>query len=216
MMKSKYANKLKRVVCGMAILILSLTVTAFAEVIGSKDGLFWMDVPQDWQWYEDNGGVTIMNPTGNHAIRIDIEARDGIRIDEDANQLVRDAMAVKIQEVALRNGKAVLKTQRKVDGVFSLQSGFIISASDGIRQATAVIFFHGRHLFNIYFEASREFQRLEMEAIVDTIKFEPPKKEEEKIEVRADISPSKVQEPSSQVSVFPAEDNTVAVIDNAL
>lgn len=200
----------------MTLVILALTATAFAEVVGSKDGLFWMDVPQGWQWYEDNGGVTVVNPTGNHAIRIDIEARDGIRIDEDAKQLVRDAMAAKIQEVALHNGKAVLKTQRKVDGVFSLQSGFIISASDGMRQATAVIFFHGRYLFNIYFEASREFQRLEMEAIVDTIKFEPPKKEEEKIEVQADAGPSKVQESSSQVSVVPVEDNAAAVIDNAL
>ncbi|HAJ57254.1 MAG TPA: hypothetical protein DCL35_05735 [Candidatus Omnitrophica bacterium] len=163
--------------CAAFLVALLLAPAAFADNYAQKDGLFWIDVPQEWVWSEDTGGVSIVSPTGSQAVRINIEAVDNIGTDEDALQLVRDTMSAKIADLAWQNGRAVLKTQRKVNGIFALQSGFIISSPSGIRQATAIVFLKDGRLFNIYFEASREFQRMEMEAIVDTLKFEAPEEE---------------------------------------
>ena len=158
--------------------ILMLSPMGFAQIQGQKDGLFWIDVPQAWQWNEDDDGVTIMNPVGSRGLRIDFNVVDGINDDTAVKELIDNAVAAKVHELVSRNGKTVLKVDRKIGGVFAVQRGFIISTPDGMRQATSIVFFHNRHIFNIYFEAPREFQRVEMEAIADTIEFEAPKPEE--------------------------------------
>ncbi len=159
----------------VALIVLSaLPLGVFAELKHDSKELFWMVLPDGWQWYEDNEGVTIMNPESTRSLRIDFVASDGITTGQDEMELVEGAMSSRTQEVASRNGKTVMKVDRKIDGAFALQRGFLISAPEGMRQATAIVFFKKRHLFSIYFEAPREFQRMEMEAIVNTITFEPP------------------------------------------
>ncbi len=159
--------------------VLTCVTNASSEICAQKNGLFWIDVPQGWGWNEDQDGVNIVNPSGTRYIRISIVTIDGTYSGQESNQLVRDAMKYKIEQVARRPGKPVLNLERKIDGVFALQTGFIISLPDGMMQSTAIIFFKDKHLFEIYFEVPREFQRIEMEAIVDTMTFEEPKKEEE-------------------------------------
>ncbi len=161
--------------------ILISSSAGFAQVQGQKDGLFWIEVPQGWQWYEDSDSVTVMNPVNSRGLRIDFNVVDGVNNGSAAMELVENAAAAKVEELVLKNGRAILKVDRKIDGVFALQRGFIISTPDGMRQATAIVFFHDRYLFSIYFEAIREFQRVEMEAIADTIKFEAPNPEEKEI-----------------------------------
>jgi len=162
--------------------MLMLAPMGFAEVQAQKYGLFWIDVPQGWQWNEDEDGVTIMNPVGSRGIRINLKAIEGINDDAAVMELISDTAAVKVYELVSKNGKTVLEVDRKIGGVFALQRGFIISTPNGMRQATAIVFFHNKHLFNVYIEAPREFQRVEMEAIVDTIKFEAPEPEDKKDE----------------------------------
>lgn len=153
------------------------TLKAFAEVKHQAGDLFWMDVPEGWQWDEDKNSVVVVSPTNSRAIYIEFEVVDGIHSDGDAIPLVQQAMASKIKEVISRNAKTIMKLERKIDGVFALQSNFLISAPEGMRQSTAVVFFKDRYLYTIYLEAPREYQRMEMEGIVDTIKFEAPKPE---------------------------------------
>lgn len=165
---------------GILGVMLMLPPMGFAQIQGQKDGLFWIDVPEGWQWNEDSDGAAVMNPVGSRGIRIDFNVIEGINDDAAAMELISNAVAAKEYELASRNGKTILKVDRKIGGVFAVQRGFIISTPDGMRQATAIVFFHNRHLFNIYFEAPREFQRVEMEAITDTIQFEAPKPEDKK------------------------------------
>ncbi|MFH0940896.1 MAG: hypothetical protein V1840_03475 [Candidatus Omnitrophota bacterium] len=167
---------------GLLGVMLMLSPMGFAQIQGQKDGLFWIDVPESWQWNEDADGATVMNPVGSRGIHIDFKAVDGINDDLAAMELIENAVAAKEYELASRNGKTILKVDRKIGGAFAVQRGFIISTQDGMRQATAIVFFHNRHLFNIYFEAPREFQRVEMEAIVDTIQFGAPKPKEKEVE----------------------------------
>ena len=162
--------------------MLMLPPMGFAETQGQKDGLFWIDVPEGWQWYEDSDSATVMNPIGSRGIRIDFNVIEGINDDPAVMELIEKTVAVKVYELASRNGKTILNVDRKIGGVFEVQRGFIISTPDGMMQATAIVFFHNRHLFNIYFEAPREFQRVEMEAIADTIEFEAPKPKEKEVE----------------------------------
>lgn len=160
---------------GILGVMLMLSPMGFAEIQRQKDGLFWIDVPKGWQWSEDSDSVIVMNPVGSRGIRIDFNVIEGINDDSAVTELIDKTIAAKVYELASRNGKAILKVDRKIGGVFAVQRGFIISTPDGMMQATAIVFFHNRHLFNIYFEAPREFQRIEMEAIADTIQFEAPK-----------------------------------------
>lgn len=166
-------------ILGIVAWLLIGSATAFAEIYAQKHGLFWIDVPKGWQCSENDESVILMSPSGFQMIQIDFAVMEDIKSDADAQQLVRQTMASKIRQMASKNGKAVMRVERKVDGTFALQDGFLISTSQGIRQATAIAFFRSRNLFNIYFEASYEFQRLEMEKIVDTIKFEAPQPIEE-------------------------------------
>jgi len=73
----------------------------------------------------------------------------------------------------------VMRAERRIDGVFALQTGFLILSSGGMRQATSLVFFHKGYLFDVYLEAPREVFRIEMERIVDTWRFEKPEEPEE-------------------------------------
>lgn len=167
-----------------------------AEVRHQAKELFWIDVPEDWQWLEDRDGVTLTSPNGRPSARIDFVSTDGVTNAREARELLRGAMAQRVDEVATRNGKPILKVERRLGGVFALQTGFIISTPDGMRQSTAIVFFHEGYLFNIYFEAWREFQRLEMEKIVDTMVFEAPKEKEPEPEPAAEAS--SIAEPQAE------------------
>ena len=153
---------------------------AWPEVKGSYAGLFWVDVPLGWQWREDAEGVSLVSPGGRRTMRIDAQAQEGIDTEEGAKALVEQAMAAKIREIVSMNGKTVAKRERRVDGVFALQTGFLLPASEEIHQATAIFFYAKKYLFCVYLEASREPLRLEMEEIADTIRFEPPKPQDTK------------------------------------
>jgi hypothetical protein len=159
----------------------------FAQVRSQAAGLFWIDVPQQWQWFEDADSVTLMSPSGYQAVRIDFKVVDGIHDASQAQELVRRTMASQIQEKAFLNGKPVLKVERKIGGVFALQTGFIVSTPHGMKQATAIVFFRDRRLFQVTFEAPREFLRLEMEKIVDTITFEAPPQEDKEASGALDV-----------------------------
>ena len=189
-----YMSSKRSFLFGILGVMLVLLPMGFAEIQGQKDGLFWMDVPQGWQWNEDSDGVTVMNPVGSRGIRIDVNAIEGINDDSAVTELIEKTVAAKEYELASRNGKTILKVDRKIGGAFAVQRGFIISTPDGMRQATVIMFFHNRHFFNIYFEAPLEFQRVEMEAIADTIKFEAPKPEEKEVEA-VDQVKAESQEP---------------------
>lgn len=167
-------NIRKYIILGIAVCLLMAGTTAFAEVYREKEGLFWIDLPQGWWYSQDNKKVVVVSRSGHRKIQIDIVRMDGIKSDGDAEQLVRAAMASKVRDVVSKNGKTIMSVERKIDGAFALQSSFLISSPEGMKQATAITFFKSRNLFNIYFEASREFQRIEMEKIVDTMRFKAP------------------------------------------
>lgn len=167
-----------RLVVFLFLFFAAMAGSVRAEVRHQAKELFWIDVPEDWQWLEDRDGVTLTSPNGRPSARIDFVSTDGVTNAREARELLRGAMAQRVDEVATRNGKSILKVERRLGGVFALQTGFIISTPDGMRQSTAIVVFHKGYLYNIYFEAWREFQRLEMEKIVDTMVFEAPKEKE--------------------------------------
>jgi hypothetical protein len=156
---------------------------ASAEWRGQADGLFWLDMPDGWIWTEEKGGVTVSELDGSDTIAVRFEKIQGA--EGSGRDLVTQAWENRRREVAERNGKSVMKVERRIDGVFALQTGFLISTSAGIRQATSVVFFNKGYLFDIYFDAPREIFRLEMEKIVDTWRFEKPEEPKEKDETAA-------------------------------
>lgn len=170
----------KKVALSLFVLAVVWANQARAEVRAHARGFFWIDVPEEWQWAEDRDGATIASPNGRPSIRIDFVSTDGVDTPQDERKLLQDTMARRIAEVGSRNGKPVLRVERRLGGAFALQAGFLISTPEGMRQATAIVFFRNGYLFDIYFEAWREFQRLEMEKIIDTMTFEPPRAEEPK------------------------------------
>jgi hypothetical protein len=150
----------------------------FAEYKAQAKELFWIDVPEGWTFSEDASIVLLVNPSATEQlyIRFNPAAETG----GDPKGSLAGARDEKRREVAERGGKSVMKVERKVDGEVALQTGFLIPSARGLLQATSVFFIHNGRLFDVYFEAPHEFQRLEMEAVLDTLRFqkpEPPKKE---------------------------------------
>ncbi len=158
----------------------SLVISAapsFAEVHGEREGLFWLDVPDGWLWTQEKGQVTVSELDGSGKILIRYEKVEGFV--GSGRDLVFEARDDRRREVAGRRGKSVMKVERRIDGVFALQTGFLILTRGGMWQATSFVFFHKGYLFDVYFEAPREIFRLEMEKIVDTWRFEKPEEPEE-------------------------------------
>jgi|GEM_PF-2394424 len=165
---------MKQAVIASAVFFLFsvLAAPSFGEVRGQAQGLFWLDVPQGWIWTEEKGQVTVSEFDGSGRILIRFEKVEGP--EDSGHDLVYEARDDRRREVAGRNGKSVMRVERRIDGVFALQTGFLILTGQGVRQATSFVFFHKGYLFDIYFEAPREIFRLEMERIVDTWSFEKP------------------------------------------
>lgn len=151
---------------------------AFAEYKAQGKELFWIDVPEGWTFSEDASTVLLVNPSETEQLYIRFKPAAGTN--GDPKDFLTGARDEKRREVAERGGKSVMKVERKVDGEVALQTGFLIPSDRGLLQATSVFFLHNGRLFDVYFEAPHEFQRLEMEAVLDTLRFqkpEPPKKE---------------------------------------
>jgi hypothetical protein len=145
---------------------------ASAEYKAQAKELFWIDVPKGWTMSEDPSTVLLVNPTQTEQVYIRFKPIEGVAADpKDFLTSVRDE---KRREVAGRGGKSVMKVERKVDGAYALQTGFLIPSDRGLLQATSVFFVHDGRLFDVYFEATHEFQRLEMEAVMDTFRFKKP------------------------------------------
>ncbi len=163
------------------LFLLSVVLNSFffscacAEWETTPGELFWMDVPEGWEWQADAGHATITSPTGHQVIRIVFLKTEGLKTEEAARPRVDEAREAKRHELAERGGKSILKVERKVDGVYGLQTGFLVPGAEGLNQATSIVFWHAGYLFDVYFEAPREFLRMKMEAIVDTLKFEDPR-----------------------------------------
>jgi len=165
-------------ISGIIFLVL-LAAPAEAEVRGHSGELFWLDVPEGWAWAEEEGGVTLSEIDGSGEITIRFEEVEGIKDPIAARELTYGARDDRRYEVAERNGKSVMKRERRLDGVFTLHTSFLIFTPQGMRQATSLVSFNKGHLFDIYFEATHEVFRLEMEKIVDTWSFEKPEEPEE-------------------------------------
>ena len=175
--------KKRDILFGALFLTAVVAAPACAEWRGQADGLFWLDVPDTWIWTEEKGGVTVSELDGSDKIAIRFEKIQGA--EGSGRDLVTQARDDRRRKVAERNGKSVTKVERRIDGVFALQTGFLISTSEGMRQATSVVFFNKGCLFDIYFEAPHEIFRLEMEKIIDTWRFEKPEEPKEEDEKAA-------------------------------
>ncbi len=167
---------------GILFLLFLLAAPSFGEIRGQAEGLFWLDLPEAWLWTEEAGQVLVSELNGSGRILIRFEKVEGF--EGSGRDLVFEARDDRRREVAGRRGKSVLRVERRVDGVFALQTGFLIFTDRGMRQATSLAFFHKGYLFDIYFEASREIFRIEMEKIVDTWRFEKPEEPEEEDETK--------------------------------
>ncbi|MGE5280023.1 MAG: hypothetical protein ACM3L6_04690 [Deltaproteobacteria bacterium] len=151
-----------------------------AEMRGESAGLFWIDVPEGWVWTQEPGRVTIAEFNGSDRIVIRFAPVENVADAAAARQLVFDAREDRRREVVARHGKSVMRVERHMDGVFALQTGFLLFTPEGMRQATSIVFFSKGHLFDVYFEAPREVFRLEMEKIIETWRFtEPPAEKSE-------------------------------------
>lgn len=156
-----------------------LLPSSFAEWKAAPGDLFWIDVPDGWSWQSDAASATITSPTGHQVVHIRYSKTEGLDTEEEARARVDEAREARRYELADRGGKTILKVERKVDGVYGLQTGFLVPTREALNQATSIVFWHGGYLFDVYFEAPREFLRMKMESIMDTLRFqEPPASEE--------------------------------------
>lgn len=151
---------------------------AWAEYKAQKNELFFVDVPPDWTWAETSDQVQIVNPYGR-TIWIDFQVYEGLDLSSGSEDFVLTMQKKRVYAMFQKGAKPVTRNERRVDGVYALQTGFLLPTRRGLWQATSIIFFKGGYLFDVYFEAPRDIIRLELERVMDSFRFEPPSPEDE-------------------------------------
>ncbi len=163
------------ILCPLLLVVFVFPGLARAEYKSQAKELFWIDVPEGWTWSENGSTVLLMNPTGSEQATINF--REMPDVVGDVTEFVTNARDDKRREMAGRGAKSVMKEERKIDGAYAWQVGFLVPVSDGVDQATSIVFLHEKYFFDIYLEARYEFQRLEIEKVIDTLRFKKPEPE---------------------------------------
>jgi hypothetical protein len=166
------------IVFGFLIAVFVFIPQGFAEVHSQKDGLFWLDVPQGWEWQEGSDQVVIKKINDRESIIIKFYLYVKTVVAEDTETMLQGARNTVIQEMASQGGKSVMKINRHIAGVPAWHLGFLVPSAEGLLQTTCIVFFNKDYFFNISCDSDREYKRLKMEAIIDTFSFQAPKKPE--------------------------------------
>ena len=136
-----------------------------------KDGLFSMDIPEEWHWMEDPQEIIITYPDGKTmAIDVQLVASQKLSRDEIKKNL-KDANDKMIKEgVEAHNGTLIDNKEINLDGVYATQLDFTTVPPNPIA-VTYVSFFNKGYAFTITYGSRDEKMRLVMDDAVATFKF---------------------------------------------
>jgi len=135
-----------------------------------KDGLFSLNIPEGWKWFEYQEEIVITYPDGKTAA-IDIELVPSRKLSQaDIKQTLKEGNDKIIKEgIHAHNGILIDDKETRLDGVYATQLDFKTAPS--AVYVTYISFFNKGHVYTITYGSRDDKMRLLMDDVVMTFKF---------------------------------------------
>jgi len=143
----------------------------FAKVHVQKNGLFSVDVPQGWHWFEYSRRVLITYPDGI-TVGIDIQFVPSRALSlEGIKKALKEGDEKMIKEGVLAHGGVLIADKEtSLDGVYARQLDFDLTPKDPVHVTYISLFNKGR-VFTITYGSGKQEDNLIMRKAVGTFKF---------------------------------------------
>ena len=171
-------KKNKLIILALACHILSVTNICFAKNYSQKDGLFSIDIPDEYTWAEAEN-ITITGP-GEQIIIINLRpiSTAGYTLEEKKYMLQRGIQNT-IEAAKTENGSDFTEIEKSISGEYARQVDFLISRENQTIYSSFIAFLHKDHLFTILIESLSESDKLKLKQIAENLELDP--KETERI-----------------------------------
>ena len=136
-----------------------------------KDGLFSISVPNAWHWKEKAGDIGITNAEEKNGIAIIFNPYAEVS-EEQAKEILKKGNEVMV-EIGIKPKKGIVfdEKETRIDGVYARQLDFS-PFPEKPWHMTYISFLNKGYAFTITFGSDVEEERLIMEKIVKTFKFQ--------------------------------------------
>jgi hypothetical protein len=136
-----------------------------------KDGLFSMDVPEGWHWFEYPQEIIITYSDGK-TLAIDMQLVPSIKLSQaDIKKTLKEGNDRMIKEgIEAHNGILIDDKEISIDGIYATQLDFRISPQSPVT-VTYISFFNKGYAFTVTYGSGDDKIRSVMDDAVATIKF---------------------------------------------
>jgi len=143
----------------------------FALVHTQKNGLFSMDIPEDWKWFEYQQEIVITYPDGKTAA-IDVQLVPSIKLSgADIKKTLKEGNDRMIKEgIEAHNGAFIGEKEISLDGVYATQLDFKTAPPSPVH-VTYVAFLNKGYAFTITYGSGDDKLRSVMDDVIATFKF---------------------------------------------
>jgi len=143
---------------------------AFALEHARKDGLFSMDIPAAWHWFDYQEEAVITYPDAK-TVAIDIQLVPSVKLSEaEIKKELKDGNEKIKQGVEAHQGILLDEKEIMVGGVFATQVDFK-TAKPNVLNVTYISFFAKGYVFTITYGSQDEGMRSMLDDAVATFKF---------------------------------------------
>jgi hypothetical protein len=144
---------------------------AFALEHTQKNGLFSMNIPEEWHWVEASHEVVITYPDGQ-TVAIDIQIVPSRNLSQaQIKNTIQMADEKMIKDgIQAHNGSLIDNKEIRINGVYATQLDFKTSPPNPIH-VTYISFFNKGYAFTITYGSEDEKMHSVMDDVIATLKF---------------------------------------------
>ncbi len=142
-----------------------------AKVYVQKNGLFSMDVPQGWHWFEYPEEIVVALPDGK-TVGIDIQFLASRKLSsQETQKTLKENIEKMINEgIKAHGGTLIADKEIRLNGVYARELDFNPNPHNPI-PVTYMAFFNKGYAFTITYGSAEQEDNLIMQKAVGTFKF---------------------------------------------
>lgn len=143
----------------------------FAKVYVQKDGLFSINVPEGWHWFEYPQEIVLTYPDGK-TMGIDIQFNPSsvLGLNEIKKNLKENDEKMIKQGIEAHGGALIRNIETSLDGVYARQLDFNPTPKNPLH-VTYIALFNKGYAFTITYGSGKQEDSLMMQKAVETFKF---------------------------------------------
>lgn len=146
---------------------------AFALEHSQKDGLFSMDIPENWHWVDYPQETIITYPDGQ-TVAIDIQwVASRLKSQDEIKKVIKEGNDKMVKDgIEAHQGTFIDEKEFKLDGVYATQLDFDTAYPNSVH-VSYVSFFNEGYAFTITYGSRDAIMNSVMDDAVETIKLSP-------------------------------------------